>query len=70
MPRATSGTYPLAVNREKYSRAVLGWPAALLAFGLGLYAVVSAVTGHGDRALVLGAIAAANALMAGTVLLG
>ncbi|MDX6199537.1 MAG: hypothetical protein QOJ79_2688 [Actinomycetota bacterium] len=58
------------MNGEQYSRAVLGWPAALVAVGVGLYAVFSAVTGHGDRALVLAAIAVVNGLLAGTVLLG
>lgn len=57
------------MNRRQYSRTVLGWPAALLAIGLGLYAVVSVLTGHGDRALVLAAIAAVNGVIAGTVLL-
>lgn len=58
------------VDRQRYSRTVLGWPAALVAVGLGVYALVSAVTGHGDRALVLAGIAAVNALIAGTVILG
>lgn len=57
------------MDRQQYSRTVLGWPAAALALGLGVYALVSLLIGHGDRVLVLAAIAAVNALFAGTVLL-
>ncbi|MCA1713491.1 MAG: hypothetical protein LC789_18380 [Actinobacteria bacterium] len=58
------------MDRQRYERTVLAWPAAALAVGLLVYALVSLLTGHRNRALVLAVIGAANALLAGTVLLG
>jgi hypothetical protein len=63
------GTYSRRVDRDQFSRVVWGWPSVLLAICLGVYAVVSAVTGHGDRALVLAAIAAFNGFLGAKVLL-
>ena len=58
------------MDRDQFARAVWGWPTVLFAVCLGVYAVVSAVTGHGERALVLAAIAAFNGYLGAKVLLG
>jgi hypothetical protein len=57
------------VDRDQFARVVWGWPTVLLAVCLGAYAVVSAVSGHGGRALVLAAIAAFNGFLGAKVLL-